>query len=554
MAEGALSVSAVVRGWAQRVPERVCLSFHAGGSVEQVTYGELAGRASAHARLFRERGLVPGDVVVLMAHSAPGFVAAFLGAQEAGLLAVPCPPPEPLESARRVRERMREILARCRARALLGSGPAPLDGELSAALGETGVAVLAPPAPDAGDPEHAASDAHGFPLAYCQFTSGSGGRAKGVLLTHDNVAANIRDMARWFDLSGDEVPVTWLPLHHDMGLVCYILMPLVLGRAAHVMSALAFIARPMSWLALMTRVRGTVASAPNFAYGLCARKATDEDVAALDLSAWRRAYNGSEPVTRATVEAFSRRFAPCGFRASALLPCYGLAEDTLCATSRRPGEGARFEEISRAALEEEDLARLEPGGLAVASVGRALEGQEIAVVDSRGQVLGDRRIGEVVIRGDSVMRGYLPGTEGELALSADGALSTGDLGYLADGELFLVGRKKDLIIRAGRNHYPQDIEEALSGVPGLRPGRAVAFSAPGPESERVVVAAERGDERGDDVGALRAAIHDAVFSATRILADDIVLLPRNSLPLTSSGKVMRPEARRLYLGGHWRDR
>ena len=151
------------------------------------------------------------------------------------------------------------------------------------------------------------------------------------------------------------------------------------------------------------------------------------------------------------------------------------------------------------------------------------------------------------------MRGYLPGTEGELALSAHGALSTGDLGYLADGELFLVGRKKDLIIRAGRNHYPQDIEEALSGVPGLRPGRAVAFSAPGPESERVVVAAERADERGDDVGALRVVIHDAVFSATRILADDIVRLPRNSLPLTSSGKVMRPEARRLYLGGLWHD-
>ena len=217
MAERALSVSAMVREWAQRVPERVCLSFHTGDSVEQVTYGELAGRASAHARLFRERGLAPGDAVVLLAHSAPGFVAAFLGAQEAGLLAVPSPPPEPFESARRVRERMREILARCRARALLGS--APLDGELSAALGETGVAVLAPPAAVAGDPEHGAGDAHGFPLAYCQFTSGSGGRAKGVLLTHDNLAANIQSMAQCFDRSADEVPVTWLPLYHDMGLV-----------------------------------------------------------------------------------------------------------------------------------------------------------------------------------------------------------------------------------------------------------------------------------------------------------------------------------------------
>src|SRR5574342_99247 len=321
MAQGALSVSAVVRRWAQRVPERVCLSFHAGGSVEQVTYGELAGRASAHARLYREHGLVPGDAVVLLAHSAPGFVEAFLGAQEAGLLAVPCPPPEPLESARRVSERMREILTRCRARALLGSGATPREAELSAALAETGVIVLAPPTPGAVEPEQCAGDAHGYPLAYCQFTSGSGGRAKGVLLTHDNLAANIQDMVRCFDRSPDEITVTWLPLYHDMGLVSYILKPLVVGHAAHVMAPLAFLAQPISWLTLMTRVRGTVSSGPNVAYGLCARKASDEDVAALDLSAWSVACNGSEPVTRAAVEAFTRRFAPCGFRASALLPC-----------------------------------------------------------------------------------------------------------------------------------------------------------------------------------------------------------------------------------------
>ena len=176
-------------------------------------------------------------------------------------------------------------------------------------------------------------------------------------------------------------------------------MPLVLGHGAHVMSTLAFIARPVSWLALMTRVRGTMASAPNFAYALCARKATDADVAALDLSAWRIACNGSEPVTQAAVEAFSRRFEPCGFRRSALLPCYGLAEDTLCATSRRPARAPRFEAISRAALEQEDAAQPEPGGVTVASVGRALVDHEISVVDRQGRPLGDRRVGEVIIRG-----------------------------------------------------------------------------------------------------------------------------------------------------------
>jgi acyl-CoA synthetase (AMP-forming)/AMP-acid ligase II len=446
---------------------------------------------------------------------------------------------------------MREIFARCAARALFDPAPAPLEAELRAALGEAGLALLAAADVPAFSSGGVPAGAERFSLSYCQFTSGSGGRAKGVLLTHDSVAANIRAMATLFEQSADEVAVTWLPLFHDMGLVSYILMPLVLGHRAHVMSTLAFIARPVSWLSLMTRVRGTMSTAPNFAYALCARKASDEDVAALDLSAWRVACNGSEPVTRAAVEAFCRRFEPCGFRPTALLPCYGLAEDTLCATSRRPGEGARFEEISRAALEQEDVARPEPGGVTVASVGWTLPGHQITVVDRRGQPLGDRRIGEVVIRGESVMHGYLAGTEGEVALSPDRALATGDLGYHAAGELYLVGRKKDLIIRAGRNHYPQDIEEALTGLAGLRPGRAVAFSAPGGDAERVIVAAERADDRDGDVRALRAAMRDAVLAATRVVPDEIVLLPRNTLPLTSSGKVMRPEARRLYLEGAW---
>jgi acyl-CoA synthetase (AMP-forming)/AMP-acid ligase II len=294
-----------------------------------------------------------------------------------------------------------------------------------------------------------------------------------------------------------------------------------------------------------------MACAPNFAYALCARKVSDAELAALDLSSWRLACNGSEPVTKAAVEAFIRRFAPCGFRPGALLPCYGLAEDTLCATSRRPGEGARFEELSRAGLEREGVARLERGGVTVASVGRPLPGHEIAVVDAEGRVVADRRIGEVVIRGESLMHGYLPDTQGDLALSPDGALRTGDIGYIAGGELFLVGRKKDLIIRAGRNHYPQDIEEALVAVPGIRPGRAVAFSVPGEELERVVVAVELAPERDEDIGALSKAIREAVLAATGLVPDEVLLLPRNALPLTSSGKVMRPEARRLYLERQW---
>ena len=553
MAGQAQSVSEIVQRWAERAPERTCLSFYERGEVtDRLTYGDLARRASAHARLVRRRGLHQGDAVVLLAHSAPGFVAAFLGAQEAGLLAVPCPPPEPLESARRVAQRVTEILSQCRARALLNPAPASVDAELGPALAQAGIEVLASPEPGAIDPAEAgAESADRFPLAYCQFTSGSGGRAKGVLLTDESVAANIRAMVEAYRISSDDVLVTWLPLFHDMGLVGYILMPLVLGCAGHVMSPLAFIARPASWLSLISRVRGTMGGAPNFAYALCARKVSDEERAGLDLSSWRVACNGSEPVTRSAVDAFVRRFTPCGFRPQAMLPCYGLAEDTLCATSRRPGEGARFEEVMREGLEREGVAWPEAPGSIVTSLGRPLPGHQIVVLDGDGRPLADRQVGEIAIRGESVMHGYLPGTEGDVALTPDGRLLTGDLGYVADGEIFVVGRKKDLIICAGRNYPPGDLEEAAASIPGVRPGRAVAFSVPGEESERVVLAVERREEWAGDSGALKAAIRNAVFTAMRLTPDEILLLPRNTLPLTSSGKVMRPEARRLYLLGQW---
>ena len=264
------------------------------------------------------------------------LVSAFLGAQEAALLAVPCPPPEPLESGRRVAQRVGDILAKCCARALVASVPGSIDAELVSALTAAGIVrldasvVTTAPAPGAAEAEF--SDRH--PFAYCQFTSGSGGIVKGVRLTHENLDANIRAMARGYELSRSDVAVTWLPLFHDMGLIAYVLMPLVLGYPAHVMSPTAFLAQPVSWLTLMSRERATMSGAPNFAYGLCARRATNEDLVDLDLSAWRIACNGSEPVTRGAVEAFCERFAACGFRPFAMLPAYGLAEDTLCATTR----------------------------------------------------------------------------------------------------------------------------------------------------------------------------------------------------------------------------
>jgi fatty-acyl-CoA synthase len=256
-------------------------------------------------------------------------------------------------------------------------------------------------------------------------------------------------------------------------------------------------------------------------------------------------------VTRDVVEAFARRFAAAGFRPSAMLPAYGLAEATLTVTARRPGEGPRFEVLDRDALEAEGVAREVDAGTTaatVASVGRPLPGQEVAVRGSGGEALGDRRIGEIAVRGECVMHGYLPGTQGEIGKTADGWLLTGDLGYLADGELFVVGRRKDVIIRAGRNYYPQDIEDAACRVEGVRAGRAVAFAVPGAEGERTVVAVECRDPAAGPEH-VRARVRQAVFEGVRLVPDEVVVLPSHALPLTTSGKPMRPEVRRLYLTG-----
>ena len=340
-----------------------------------------------------------------------------------------------------------------------------------------------------------------------------------------------------------------------MGLVGYVLHPLVTGLPVHLMPTTAFLIRPARLAGPhRARARDDVGGPQLRVRALRAERVTDPELSELDLSCWRMAFNGSEPVTREVVDAFTRRLAPAGFRASAMLPAYGLAENTLTATSRRPGEGVRIEEVSRDALEVAQEARAAAAGEArrpVVSVGRPLPDQEVRVVDADGIPVGERRIGEVRLRGPSVMHSYLPGTEGEAALRTDGWLATGDLGFMADGELFVVGRRKDLIIRGGRNYYAEDLEDAAARIPGVRPGRLAAFSIGGAEQEQVILVAEARPDPGRDPAALRETIAQAVFQAVRWRPDEVVLLDPHALPLTSSGKVMRPEARRRYEMGAW---
>ena len=274
----------LVDDWAQREPERVPLVFHGPTGVEPVSAATFATDSRAWAKAFVEAGLAPGAAVILLAHSARQFISALLGAQRAGLLAVPSPPPEPLESGRRIGERIDELLTRSGAKAVVSPVVDQTALDLGAALAMRGVRFLTPPA-------HAAAgtvDRPRLPFAYCQFTSGSGGRSKGVLLTHDNLAAYVNARVSAFELGDADVNVSWLPLSHDNGLVSYALASLATGIPGHVMPPLAFITQPVSWLRLITRVRGTMSTGPNFAYALCAWKVTDEELAGLDLSSWTR--------------------------------------------------------------------------------------------------------------------------------------------------------------------------------------------------------------------------------------------------------------------------
>ncbi len=546
----------IVRARAAADPDQVCLTFYdAHDRADPATYAGLRDEAARFAALFGARQLRPGDPIVLLADSVRWFVSAFLGAQQAGLLAVPVPPPDPLERGRRSRDRLAEIMERSGARGVFSPVRDWLEGELGDAVSARRLPALTPD--DLGDvagvpPPDLDVGAPGR-FAYCQFTSGSGGRVKGVLLTHDNVLANIRARTEAHQMGPAEVAVTWLPFFHDMGLVGNVLLALVTGCPCHVISPLRFLTKPASWLALISRVRATTSTGPNLAYGLCARRIRDEEMQGVDLSCWRRAFNGSEPVTREVVEAFIRRFSRFGFDPGAMLPAYGLAETTLTVTSRRLGEGAHFDRVSvdllarrhRAADEGEGPYRM------VASLGRPLPGHEVAILAEDGSLLPARHVGEVAIRGDSVMHGYLPGAGDARSLRPDRQLFSGDLGYMAEGELYLLGRKKDVIIRGGTNYYPEDLEEAASSLPDTPVRRAVAFSVPGREVERVVLGLECRKEWNGPIGELEAAICRAVFARVRFVPDEIVVLAPGTLPLTTSGKVMRPEAQRLYLEGRW---
>jgi 1-acyl-sn-glycerol-3-phosphate acyltransferase len=392
--------------------------------------------------------------------------------------------------------------------------------------------------------------------ALIQYTSGSTGDPKGVLLRHENLLANVRAIGGVVRITPTDVGVSWLPLYHDMGLIGAWLTPLVYGFPVAIFSPLAFLARPERWLWTIHRRRGTVSPAPNFAYELAARKVQDADVEGLDLSSWRAALNGAEPVSEKTLDRFQKKFERHGFRRTSFLPVYGLAEASLLLAAPELGSGVRVEAFDRASFESSGEARppsgdgLEP--LRLVSLGRAIPGHEVRIVDERGEVVPERREGRLVFRGPSVTPGYYRNERATAAvLSEDGFFDSGDRAFFAEGELFVTGRAKDLIIKGGRNLIPQELEAAASEVPGVRAGSVVSFGVDDPSlgTERVVLVVETREEDEERRSRIASEVERRVAELVGVPPDDVLVVAPRTLPKTSSGKIRRSACRALYLRG-----
>jgi 1-acyl-sn-glycerol-3-phosphate acyltransferase len=392
-------------------------------------------------------------------------------------------------------------------------------------------------------------------IAFLQYTSGSTGNPKGVVLTHANLLANIRAMGQVVQAGPKDVFVSWLPLYHDMGLIGAWLGSLYYAALFVVMSPLDFLARPERWLWAIHRYRGTLSASPNFGYEYCLRRLQDEDLEGLDLSCWRAAFNGAEAVSPDSVQQFGDRFAAFGFRNTAMMPVYGLAESTVGLAFPPLDRGPLIDRVDRNRFSRSGQATPAPvedeHALRFASSGPPVPGHQVRVVDPAGHELPERQEGRLQFRGPSSTSGYYHDAEKTRSLFQGDWLDSGDLAYLASGEVYKTGRIKDIIIRAGRNIYPHELEEAVGLIPGIRTGRVAVFGSEDARSgrERLIVLAEARGKISDELDKLRADINALATDLVGAPPDDIVLAPAGTVLKTSSGKIRRAASREIYEKG-----
>ncbi|HXJ78637.1 MAG TPA: AMP-binding protein [Candidatus Methylomirabilis sp.] len=552
----ALTLMDVLAWHAGSTPDRIHIYLRAEDGREQpITYGALHERACAIAAGLRARGLGRGDTVALMLRSEQAFFDSFFGVLLAGAVPVPIYPPFRRDRVAEYAGRQINILDNAQARALITfPEAAPVAGLLRSRVSSLRHVLTASELAPSGTPVPVVR-VTGDDSALIQYTSGSTGAPKGVLLSHANILANIRAIGEALAIGPEDVAVSWLPLYHDMGLIGSWLGALYFGIPIVVLSPLAFLSRPARWLQTLHTHRASLSAAPNFAFDLCVKRIADEELQGVDLSSWRLALNGSEPVSADTIDRFSRRFARFGFRRQAMCPVYGLAEASVALTIPTPGTGPHVDTIAREPFQQRGEASSasaeDPSCLRFVSCGRPLPRHHVRIVDRAGQPVGERREGRIEFRGPSVTSGYCRNEKATRATLHEGWMDSGDLGYWADGDLFVTGRQKDMIIKAGRNLYPQEVEEVVGAVPGIRKGCVAAFGVHDPAigTERLVVIAESRETDPDKRAQLHADALDRIVAALGVPADTVVIAEPGSVFKTSSGKIRRSATKHAYVTG-----
>lgn len=542
-----------------------------------MTFGDLYTAAQKCAEELARRGVPAGGRVSLMLPTSRQFFVCFAGILLAGAVPVPIYPPFRADRIEEYAERQAAILNNAgvclmvtfrRAEAvakLLKPRVKSLLGVVDAVKLLEAAEKAPPPAPGALPAYISGSRLRkGSDIALLQYTSGSTGDPKGVTLTHANLLANMRVIAKGVGLDSTHVGISWLPLYHDMGLIGAWLTLLLHGVPLVVMSPLAFLTRPERWLQAMSKHKGTITAAPNFAYELCVRKIPDKALEGVDLSSMRVVMNGAEPVNPETLERFANRFAKYGFRKEAMLPVYGLAEASLGVTFPPLNRAPRVERVQREEFTAQGRAVPAEEGdetaISFVSVGKTFPGHEVIVVDEQGNPLPERTEGFLWFRGPSATSGYFENPEATAKLMPQGPaqregeypwLNSGDRAFQADGEIFITGRVKDIIIKGGRNLYPHEVEELAARAEGTRKGCVVAFGLKDTSSgtEKLVIVAESREQDPAKRSKIVSAINDEVSRGLGLPPDRVELIPSGSIPKTSSGKLRRDGTKQLYAAG-----
>ncbi len=560
------------------------------GSEKSLPWGELKRAARATARALQTSlQVAPGDRVVVILPEPDDFVIAFFGCVFAGAVPVPLASKAPFRAASAYRDHLAHILRASGAKLVLTDQQSAEAAELSMLASEledssvtaqaagsgpqvtvADIDVIGTQAAQVADADAGGDLALPSPddLCFLQFTSGSTSEPKGVRVLHRNLVANARAFLgpAGLNRTDADVGLSWLPLYHDMGLIGFVLGPVICDISVVLIATERFAKLPRSWLEEISTRGATITFAPNFAYRLVTRRVRERDLARLNLRSLRIAGCGAEPIQADTLVSFAERFAPCGFDPLAFAPCYGMAESTLAISFTRPSDPLAFEWVDskqlaqgravptpsppRASTPQTDFTPTADAVVPsvqsqIVDCGQPFPGHEVQVVREDGSVAHDREVGEVWVRGPSVADGY-EGVHSPETFDGHGWLHTGDLGYFAEGHLFICGRLKDMIIVNGSNHFPQDIEWLVAGVEGVREGGVVAFGLPGAAGDEVVVVAET---RASDAGRVREEASRRVAAEMGVQPSVVAAVPPGTIPKTSSGKIQRRRTKQLYQNG-----